>query len=180
MMTNAVFLDRNGVIIENKPPHLHKIEDIKFIQGLISGLKLLKNDFKFFIVTNQSGISRGYYGIQDAISINNYIVDYLMKYDIRIEDIAMCPHSPLDFCDCRKPKPKMIDDLVQKYNINKKNSYFIGDSEIDILTARNANIYSVLLTKSYNKISRFNNKPNYVAFSFYEACFWIKHHDAQK
>ena len=100
----AVFVDRDGVITEDIG-YVHKIEDFKLVPNAIEGLKLLK-DYKLFIITNQSGIGRCYYKIEDFLNYNKRVLKELQKHIIKIEKTYYCPHKPEDNCECRKPKIK--------------------------------------------------------------------------
>jgi len=115
----AVFLDRDGVINDDFG-YVSKIEDFKFKEGIFELLELLQNKgFTLFVITNQSGIARGYYTKEDFLKLTDFMLKELEKRDIFIKEVAYCPCHP-DFsesCDCRKPNPKMILDLAEKYNI---------------------------------------------------------------
>jgi len=142
----AAFLDRDGVINEDLG-YVSKIEDFKFKKGIFELLGLLqKLGFVLFIVTNQSGIARGYYTKEDFIKLSEWMLKELKKRGIEIKEIEFCPHHPdiTGECECRKPKPGMILNLAKKYNIDLKNSIMIGDSDRDIQAAVNAGV-----TKTY-------------------------------
>src|SRR3989338_1410999 len=100
----AVFLDRDNVIIEDNG-FVHKTEDFELLPNAIEGLKLLKK-YSMFIVTNQSGIGRGYFTMKDFEKFNNHLSQQLKKNNIKIKKTYICPHKPEDNCDCRKPKAK--------------------------------------------------------------------------
>ncbi|MFW9970234.1 MAG: D-glycero-alpha-D-manno-heptose-1,7-bisphosphate 7-phosphatase [Candidatus Odinarchaeota archaeon] len=112
MEKKAIILDRDGVLIEDKN-YAYKLEDFELLDGVIEGLRLLQNNFLFFIVTNQSGIGRGYYTIQDFQNFNNHLIKILKKNKIEILKTYFCPHLREDNCECRKPKTKFIDDIVK-------------------------------------------------------------------
>ena len=107
-MKKAVFLDRDGVIAQDRG-YSHKSGDLRLVKNCIRGLKLLKN-YKLFIVTNQSGIGRGYFKFEDFLNYNNKIVEKLKKNYIKIEKTYVCPHKPADNCRCRKTKKKFLMD----------------------------------------------------------------------
>ena len=117
----AIFLDRDGTIIEDKN-YAYKIEDLELLPRVIDGLKLLQKEFIFLIVTNQSGIGRGYYTLEDFHKFNNYLINKLKEYIIKIKKTYVCHHLKEDKCDCRKLKTKFIDIIVADYNIDIKNS----------------------------------------------------------
>jgi D-glycero-D-manno-heptose 1,7-bisphosphate phosphatase len=138
----AAFLDRDGVINEDFG-YVGKIENFKFKEGIFELLKLLHElGYALFIVTNQSGIARGYYSEEDFYKLTEWMKNELKKRGIEIKDVEFCPHHP-DFtgeCECRKPKPGMILNLAEKYKIDLKDSIMIGDSESDVKACKNAKL----------------------------------------
>lgn len=136
----AIFLDRDGTIIEDKH-YLSDVAHIHYLEGVKEALALfVQHNFAIFIVTNQSGIGRGFFSIEEMRAIHDAI-----KNDFPcIQDFAYCPHSPEENCRCRKPSPQMILDLIAKYNIDASESYMIGDKDIDVTCGENAH-----LKKSY-------------------------------
>jgi len=147
MDKKAAFLDRDGVINVDKG-YVHKIEDFEFKEGIFELLKLLQEKgFKLFVVTNQSGIGRGYYTLKDFEKLTKFMLDELKKRGIEIKEVAFCPHHPDENCECRKPKPTMILNLAKKYNINLKKSIMIGDKISDIKAGENAGVGKSYLVK---------------------------------
>jgi len=146
-MTKALFLDRDGVINEDFG-YVYKKEDFKFKEGIFELLKLFK-DYKIFIVTNQSGIARGYYSENDFHKLMEWVKKEFKKNNIEIVDINFCPHHPdiTGSCECRKPNAGMILDLAQKYGIDLANSIMIGDKKSDIQAANKAGITKTYLVK---------------------------------
>ena len=101
---HAVFVDRDGTIIREKN-YLRKIKDVKLIRGAVSGLKMLaRRGYKLFIVTNQSGIARGYLSEKKLKQINGYLVKLLNKKGAAVDGVYFCPHMPGYGCKCRKPE----------------------------------------------------------------------------
>lgn len=138
----AAFLDRDGVI-NIDTGYVGRIKDFKFKDGIFELLKLLQNfGFTLFIVTNQSGIARGYYSEEDFYKLTEWMKEEFKKEGIEIKDVRFCPHHPdiTGECECRKPKPGMILDLAKEYGIDLKNSIMIGDSDRDIEAAKRAGI----------------------------------------
>jgi len=143
----AAFLDRDGVINIDKG-YVHKIEDFEFKEGIFKLLKLLQQKgFKLFIVTNQSGIGRGYYTIKDFEKLTEYMLNEFGRKGIEIIEVAFCPHHPDENCECRKPKPGMILDLAKKYSITLKDSIMIGDKINDMEAGKSAGIEKNYLVK---------------------------------
>ncbi|WP_129599652.1 D-glycero-alpha-D-manno-heptose-1,7-bisphosphate 7-phosphatase [Anaerophilus nitritogenes] len=130
-MYQAIFLDRDGVINDNQNP-VNKPKDLVLYHFTIEALKLLQNShFLLFIVTNQGGIEMGYFTEKDLHEIHINMLEDFNKENIKIHEVAYCPHFKTK-CSCRKPSPKMILDLAQKYHIDLSSSYMIGDRPMDI------------------------------------------------
>ncbi len=141
----AIFLDRDGVINEDRG-YVHKIEDFIFLSGVFEALRaFLDMGYKLFIVTNQSGIGRGYYSEDDFKKLTDWMLDELAKKKIAIEEVFYCPHHPDEGCGCRKPEPGMIWEAAKKYGIDLKNSWMIGDKPSDIEAAKRAGVGSQIL-----------------------------------
>ncbi len=144
----AIILDRDGTLIEDKN-YAYKLEDFELLDGVIDGLKLLQNDFLFFIVTNQSGIGRGFYSIKDFQKFNNHLINVLKTQNIEIVKTYFCPHVKEDECKCRKPKTKFIDEIIKEFNIDIKKSWMIGDHPSDIQFGINAGCRTIFLTTGH-------------------------------
>ena len=163
-MNRAIFLDRDGTLIEEKS-YLSNVSDIEFINGTIDGLKLLQDKYLLIIITNQSGVARGYFTEDKVREINQYIENKLLEKGIKITDTLYCPHYKNGIikkysidCECRKP------------NINLNESYVVGDKDSDILLGRNANCKSILIKNSnYHN----NEKSDYIASDILDAAKFI-------
>ena len=151
-MNKAIILDRDGTINIEKD-YLHKIEDFEFEEGVVEGLKILSNlGYIFVVVTNQSGIARGYYTEEDLIKLNNHISDILEKDGIRIEKFYYCPHHPEKGvgkykveCECRKPNPGMLEEAIREFNIDREKSFMVGDNISDVEAGINARVTPILV-----------------------------------
>ena len=170
-MNAAIFLDRDGVIVEDVG-YAHKIGDFKLIPKAVEGLKLLKN-YKLFIITNQSGIGRGYYTMKDFENFNNYLIQELKKHNIKIEKTYVCPHKPEDNCDCRKPKVKLLKAAEKEFGIDLKKSFVIGDKTADIEMGRNAGCKTILVLAGHGTTAKDEAKADFVAKDLLEAAKWI-------
>ena len=138
--TKAVFLDRDGVINIDKS-YVYKIEEFEFVDGIFDSLKEYQKDgYLLVIVTNQSGIGRGYYTEDDFQKLTSYMLDELKKEDIDIAKVYHCNHSPEEGCECRKPSPGMLLKAKDEFNIDMKNSIMIGDKESDMEAGRRAGV----------------------------------------
>lgn len=144
----VVFLDRDGTINYDYG-YVHEKNKLKFLPGVIEGLKKLQNnDYKLIIITNQSGIGRGYYTENEYHIFTKYMLEKLQENNIYIEDIYYCPHTEKDNCNCRKPKLKLFYDAIKDHNIDTNKSYVIGDKERDIAICNTTPITGILI---YNK-----------------------------
>ena len=149
--SKAIFLDRDGVINE-EISYLSNPDDFKFIEGSIEALKLLKKlGYLLIIITNQAGIARGYFTENTLKSIHNKMIQILNQNNVELDGIFFCPHHP-NFtgpCDCRKPNPGMILQAKDKYNINLRESFMVGDTLNDIKTGLAAACQTVLVLTGY-------------------------------
>lgn len=142
MSRKAIFFDRDDTLIIDSN-YMHKVEDLKFFGDTFTVLKELQSQgYLLFIVTNQSGIGRGYFNEEDMHNFNNAMLSELSAQGISIKEIVFCPHSPEQNCDCRKPSPKLLNQLCEKYKIDKKQSIMVGDKQSDIDAGKNAGLQS--------------------------------------
>ena len=142
----AAFLDRDGVINEDTG-YLKNIKDFKWIEGAIEALKILKeNNFLIIIISNQSGVSRGYFSEQDVHSLHKWINLQLSEHNVKIDDFFFATEHPDKEISKtrRKPSPRMIEEAIEKYNLNRDDCFMIGDKDIDVLAAKNAKIRGFL------------------------------------
>ena len=162
MTIKTIFLDRDGVI-NKETGYLHKIEDFKFINGVFEACQHYEQlGYKIVIVTNQSGISRGYYSEDDFRKITDWMITQFNKNNIQILDTFHCPHLPDSGCNCRKPKPGMLLEAKKKYNINMLESWMIGDKETDITAAISSGINNTILVKSGHKINEADSRAKFI------------------
>ena len=162
MSIKTIFLDRDGVI-NKEINYLHKIDDFEFIDGVFETCQyLISLDYQIIVITNQSGISRGYYTEKDFQTITEWMLAQFKKNDINILDVFHCPHSPDSHCNCRKPKPGMLLNAKHKHNINMQNSWIIGDKEADIIAGISSGITNTILVKNGHKIDELNSKAKFI------------------
>ena len=154
-MKKAIFLDRDGTINVEKD-YIYKSEDLVFEEGSIEALKTFKNlGYILIVVSNQSGIARGYFTEEDLNIFNNNMNEILKKNGVEITEFYCCPHHPdgigkyKKICECRKPNNKMIEDAIKKYNIDREKSYMIGDKTSDIGAGLKSNLKTVLVKTGY-------------------------------
>ena len=154
-MKKAIFLDRDGTINVEKD-YIYKSEDLVFEEGTIEALKTFKNlEYILIVVSNQSGIARGYFTEEDLNIFNNNMNEILKKNGVEITEFYCCPHHPNGIgeykkvCECRKPNNKMIEDAIKKYNIDREKSYMVGDKISDIEAGFKSNLKTVLVKTGY-------------------------------
>ena len=136
----ALFLDRDGVINIDHG-YVSKIENFEFSEGIFEFIKLFhRHGYKLFIVTNQSGIGRGYYTQKDFETLTSWMLEEFTKLGIEILSVEHCNHAPEENCSCRKPQTGMVDRILENYNVDLANSWMIGDKQSDIDLAHNSNI----------------------------------------
>jgi D-glycero-D-manno-heptose 1,7-bisphosphate phosphatase len=169
MSIKTIFLDRDGVI-NKEINYLHKIDDFEFIDGVFEACQyLISLEYRIIVITNQSGISRGYYTEQDFQNINNWMIGQFKKNAINILDVFHCPHLPDSNCNCRKPLPGMLIKAQYKHNINMKKSWAIGDQESDIIAAISSGISNTILVKSGHKFNEENSCAKYIIDSIQQS-----------
>lgn len=169
MNKKIIFLDRDGVI-NKEVGYLHKIKDFEFIDGVFDAcLDFQLSNYKIIIITNQSGINRGYYSKNDFHTVNNWMLNQFKDKGINILNVFFCPHSPDENCNCRKPKPGMFLEACEKYDIDMKNSWMVGDKEVDIQAANLAGISNTILVKSGHNIDERNSKATFILNSIKQA-----------
>lgn len=151
MKLKAAFFDRDGVLNVDKS-YLYKIEDLEWIDGAEEALAYLtKKGYTVFVVTNQSGIARGYYTVDDMNKLHEFMAQQVAAAGGKIEKFYYCPHLPegkiAEYaveCDCRKPKPGLILRAFEEYDIDKEAAFLIGDKTRDVESAEAAGIKGYL------------------------------------
>lgn len=152
-MSKAIFLDRDGVLVNNsKNYYIWKTDQLVLIDGVVENLKMISNKgFQLFIVSNQGGGSRGLYSKDDIEKLHAELIETFSKNQIEISEIAFCPHHPeIEKCLCRKPNSLMIEKLIAKYKLSRSNSYLIGDSKSDMDAAQKAGIQGIQISPNQN------------------------------
>jgi histidinol-phosphate phosphatase family protein len=169
----AVFLDRDGTINEDAG-YLGDVGKLKIIPGALEAVNLLKKeDFLIFIVTNQSGLARGFFEPEDLERIH-----HKLREIFPLDGISYCPHHPDEDCTCRKPRPKMVRDIVDKFGIDLGKSYLVGDALSDMEMGQRAGCKSILVLTGKGKETeaflREGGPPvEFIAKDILEAAKWI-------
>lgn len=155
MSLACIFLDRDGVLNVDLG-YTYKVDDLRLVHGAVPGLKKLHaQGYVFVIVTNQAGVARGFYGLDEVKKFNDTLISEIQRIapEIQFLDVMVCPHHPKGSvaeyttnCLCRKPGTKLIDDAVKKHGIDLKQSWLVGDKDSDIDCAHNAGMRAIQVT----------------------------------
>lgn len=142
MMKKIAFLDRDGTINKDYPdPQWKDIKEPEFLNSAIEGMKsFIENGFEIIIITNQYIINDGIITMQDYLKYTEVFINELKRNCIEILDIYFCPHNDIDACNCKKPKPGLIEQALNNYEIDISQSIYCGDSACDYLLAKHFNL----------------------------------------
>lgn len=174
----ALFLDRDGTLIADKH-YLHKPEEVEFIPGSADGLRALQEaGFLLFIVTNQSGVGRGYFTMADVDRVHAHIEAELAAEDVTFDGFYVAPEAPDQPSRGRKPSPAFLQDAAADFDIDLSRSYVVGDKLIDLETGWNAGCARSLLVRTgYGKATEENQadqlRDAVVVDDLPAACEWI-------
>ncbi|MBN1848272.1 MAG: HAD family hydrolase [Deltaproteobacteria bacterium] len=186
MKKPAVFLDRDGTINEEMG-YINHLSRFKILPGVAEAIRLLNNNNLLAIVlSNQSGVARGYFPIELVDEIHAYLNNYLKERNAHIDGIFFCPHYPNGpvveygyICDCRKPKTGLIDQALKTFEIDMSRSYMVGDRWTDLEFADRLNLKPILVKTGYGLgdmqyiLPQKNLTPGYIAEDLLDAVHWI-------
>ncbi len=140
-LSPAIFLDRDGVIVENRANYIRSWADVDIFSQALSALARLKHSpYKIVIVTNQSAVGRGIISRIEAESINTQLVKTIEEAGGRIDGVFMCPHAPEEGCNCRKPQPGLLLEAARELRLEVGKSIMIGDALTDLLAGKRAGV----------------------------------------
>jgi len=173
----AVFLDRDGTIARDVH-YCRRPEDFEILPTVPQAIKLLnENGFKVIVVTNQSGIARGYFTEEILTQIHEKMRDELAKYGARVDAIYYCPHHPDDGCECRKPGTALFLRAAREHGIDLRSSYVVGDMQMDIDAGKALGCKTVLVTTGpQSPVTNPQSPidlPDHVALDLFHASKWI-------
>jgi L-threonylcarbamoyladenylate synthase len=141
-MRKAVFLDRDGTLIEDRG-HLADAGEVAFYGDAVSALRRLQKEFLLFIVTNQPGIAGGILSHDDVARVNGHVTGELARHGVKVTTAYVCPHNRADGCACIKPKPHFLQVAAREYGIDLGRSFVVGDHPHDVELARNAGAFGI-------------------------------------
>lgn len=155
----SIILDRDGVINFNSDEYIKSPDEWLPIPGSLAAISALNQaGYRVFIATNQSGVARGLYDIATLDRIHEKMHAELAKHGGHVDDIFYCPHHPDDKCYCRKPNPGLIEQIRNKHNVNCPQTFFIGDSHVDIKAAQSSGCRPVLVLTGNGERTLKNHK----------------------
>jgi D-glycero-D-manno-heptose 1,7-bisphosphate phosphatase len=174
-MNRALFLDRDGVI-NKEVNYLYKIENCQFIDGSLEAcLEFQKLGYLIIVVTNQSGIARGYYSERDFQIFTSWMIEQFERVGVNLAKVYYSPYHPSHGIGqykkdsfCRKPNPGMILDAAREFDLDLKASILVGDSESDIQAGLNAGVGFCVLVRSGHSINENSTNANQVADSLFD------------
>ena len=149
-MNKVVFLDRDGTLnVDNG--YTYKPEDFQLLPFVADSLSKLKAaGFLLIVITNQSGIGRGYYTMDDVDKFHGLMQEELQKDNVMIDYFYICPHTIEEKCNCRKPSPYLLFKAFDDFNIDPQASFLIGDKNSDIQAGQLAGVKSFLITDTHS------------------------------
>jgi len=142
----AVFLDRDGVVNQNRADYVKDWSEVEFLPGAFDALRrLARTDFAIVLVTNQSVVGRGIISQEEAWDINRRMVETIRAQGGRVDGAYLCPHHPDEHCECRKPRPGMLLQAADELDLDLGRSYLIGDAVTDMQAAEAAGVEGILV-----------------------------------
>lgn len=172
----TIIFDRDGTLIVDKD-YLSDPDGVEILENAETALKILNDlGYEFIVITNQSGIARGYYTIEDCRKVNDRLDDILKKSGIIIRKYYICPHHP-EFsgkCSCRKPETGLLEEAIEEFDIDIERSLFVGDKCSDIICGQRKNIRSVMIMTGYGRQEQHKCKPDMKFETLLEFAEYIK------
>ena len=148
-MFPAIILDRDGVIIENRDNYVRNWADVEvYPQALRALASASCSSYKIVIITNQAGVGKGIISLKTATEINQRLVQAIAEAGGRVDGLYMCPHTPQDQCECRKPRPGMILQAERELTLDLSRSWMIGDALSDLQAGRAAGVGHIALLRT--------------------------------
>jgi D-glycero-D-manno-heptose 1,7-bisphosphate phosphatase len=148
-MHPAIFLDRDGVLIENRSDYVRNWSQVEIIPEAIRALSLrTARNYKIVIVTNQSAVGRGLLSLENAHEINRRLVHLIGQHGGQVDGVYLCPHKPDDGCFCRKPMPGLLLQAARELSLDLRRSWMIGDAWSDVQAGQRADVRQKILLKT--------------------------------
>ena len=165
-MHKAVFLDRDGTVVVDRA-YLDNVEGIELLPGVGEALaRLAAKGFLLVLISNQSGVGRGYYSREMVDAQHVRLSELLANFSVAFDSIEICPHAPWDNCSCRKPKPGLLKQAASNLQIDLRRSFMVGDKESDVMAGKQAGCQTIFL-------GEICDQADWVAPGVSEAVDWI-------
>ena len=171
-----VVLDRDGTIIRERH-YLSDPELVELLEGTADGLRLLREmGLGLVVVTNQSAIGRGFFDESRLQQIHQRLEELLASAGVSLEDIYFCPHTPMDDCDCRKPRTGLLELAAKEHGFNPRDAFVIGDKPCDIELGQRMGATTFLVRTGYGSrvVAENQATPDYVVENVWEAALAIR------
>ncbi len=175
MSNRAVFLDRDGTIMEDAN-YVGDLDRVILIPSAAQALRRLRDaGYKLFVITNQSGVGRGYFPREAVEQIHAHLDEQLAKAGVQFDRYYVCPHHPENNCNCRKPKPKFLQDAAREFGLELARCFMIGDRPSDIQAGINAGTKTVLVLTGVGRetLAKGEVSPDHLAENISDAADWI-------
>jgi len=177
-----LFIDRDGVI--NKDPggwtqysYVTDPKDFHFLPGVLKAFKLLRdNRIRVVIVSNQAGVAKGYFTREQLNEVTCKMLSGIEKAGGAVEDITYCIHKDEDNCECRKPKPGMLERALKNYRISPRETFMIGDSKRDVIAGKVIGVRTIFVLSGKTteaEMKKWEVKPDYTFPGLLEAVEWL-------
>lgn len=182
-LVRAVFLDRDGVINE-EVNYLCRPDEFRLLPRTASAIRDLRRaGFRVVVVTNQSGLARGYFSPDDLAAVHERMRSELARARTRLDGIYVCPHHPDDSCQCRKPEIRLFQQAAQDLKLRLDQSYYVGDKLTDLIPGKTLGGRTILVLTGHGQreqeLARQQSfQPEHIAANLYEAAEWIIHEDS--
>ncbi len=151
MKRPVVFLDRDGTINE-EVGYLKDPSELRLLPKVAEGLSLLKEaGFALVVITNQSGVARGYFDVETVERVNKRLTELLEKEGVTLDGIYFCPHHPDDACKCRKPELGLVHKAAEELNLDLNRAFVVGDRDVDVQLAKRLKAVSVLVLTGFGQ-----------------------------
>jgi D-glycero-D-manno-heptose 1,7-bisphosphate phosphatase len=178
----AVFIDRDGTINEERQ-YVCKIEDFKLIPGSLEALKLLtENGIKIYVITNQGGIAKGFFTIDQFHHLTEHMINHFEREGIKIEKVLYCPHHPDGIvpeyaieCSCRKPSAKLLEDVIEENNYQMDEIALVGDKNTDIEAGKRLGIRTFLVETGYGVEEKRTTNATFIKRDLKDAVLHMLH-----
>ena len=153
-------LDRDGTIIEDVH-YLRRPEEVSFIPGALEAMaRLTAHGYGIIIITNQSGVGRGYFGMEDVEVVHQHLRGLLRAQGIEVEGIYYCPHAPDEHCACRKPQLGLVRQALGEREFTPENCVVIGDKPCDVELGRNLGAKTIMVMTGHGRALREEGEPH--------------------